>query len=158
MKRFKVRLTCDSQFSHGVVKAGTLVGIVTMVEPIEPTSLLSMIQFGQAAMEQTDSDESEVIESEPSNDVERDSSPVPETDHLSEEDDSEFDDETEQTDAPSDLTGILDESLIESLKLNGIETKAQLLEFLASGKDLVDLDKIGTTRAKRILAAVEGLK
>jgi hypothetical protein len=158
MKRFKVRLTSDSQFSHGVVKAGTLVGIVTMVEPIEPTSLLSMIQFSQAAMEQTDSDESEVIESASQETITSESESIGDEPVDSDSEDSEFDDEPEQTDAPSDLVGILDESLIESLKVNGIETKAQLLEFLASGKDLVDLEKIGTTRAKRILAAVEGLR
>ncbi len=156
MKRHEVRLTCDCQFSHGVVKAGTLVGVIMMRdEKIEPISLLSMIQFGQASIVATefeDNDETSQLVAEESSAV------VQESLDSVDDEDPEFDDESEQTDTPSDLAGILDESLIESLKLNGIETKAQLLEFLASGKDLVDLEKIGTTRAKRILAAVEGLK
>ncbi len=157
MKRHEVRLTCDCQFSHGVVAAGTLVGVIMMRdEKIDPISLLGMIQFNQASIVETELKDiyepDETVSEESSAFVEESEGTV----ETVESEDS-FDDD--QEDAPeSDLAGILDESLIELLKLNGIETKAQLLEFLASGKDLVDLDKIGTTRAKRILAAVEGLK
>lgn len=150
MKRNEVRLICDCQFSHGVVTAGTLVGIVMMRdEKIDPISLLSMIQFGQASIVAKESEDDEELVVDVVESVEvavEESEPI--------EEDS-FD---EVPELPSDLVGILDESLIESLKLNGIETKAQLLEFLASGKELVDLEKIGSSRAKRILAAVEGLK
>lgn len=150
MKRNEVRLTCDCQFSHGVVKAGTLVGLVMMRdEKIDPISLLSMIQFGQASIVAKESeDEEELVVDAVENTEVAVEEPEPVEEDL-------FDKAPE---LPSDLVGILDESLIESLKLNGIETKAQLLEFLASGKELVDLEKIGSSRAKRILAAVEGLK
>jgi hypothetical protein len=151
MKKFEIRLTGDSQFSHGVIAAGSLVATISMREPIEPTSLLSMIQFGQASMSAA-FDQDEPIDQEPIDEV---------LDSIESETNLEgLTEELTQEPEPiaSDLAEILDETLVEALRSNRIESKAQLLEFLASGKDLVDLDKIGATRAKRILAAVEGLK
>lgn len=149
MKRFEIKLTGDSQFSHGVVKAGSLVGVLVMREPIEPTSILSMIQFSQAMIEEKEesTDESSSDESEQVENVI----------------DTTLDEVTEDEQEPevvsvSDLTEFLDESLVEALAVNGIKSKSELLEFIASGKDLIDLEKIGLTRAKKILVAVSAIQ
>jgi hypothetical protein len=149
MKKFEVRLTSDSQFSHGIVFAGSLVATISMSEPIEPTSLLSMIQFSQASIVAVEQEELEP-ELEP------------ESESSANEDQSEEDlGENEVVEDPkvvSDLADFLDESLIESLAANKITTKDGLFGFISSGKNLVDLEKIGPTRAKRILAAIVAMQ
>lgn len=59
---------------------------------------------------------------------------------------------------PAEITGgtplsdtEMSEALQTRLEINGITTVEQLGEFIASGADLVDLEDIGTTYAKRIL-------
>jgi hypothetical protein len=149
MKTFGIRLTGDAQFSHGVVPAGSLVAKISMKEPIEPTSLLSMIQFGQASMSaifDQDEDVEPVVESE--------EQPAPEDTTL----DGQDVEEVEEPKKESDLVEFLDESLVESLAANNITSKDELFAFIASGKELVDLEKIGPTRAKKILAAIAAMQ
>ena len=158
MKRHEVRLACDCQFSHGVVRAGTLVGVITMSEPIEPTSLLSMIQFGQASIvavgpEVTiDPDPAyEEMVNEVFDAIESGTNLEGLTGEIGQ-------DQAEQAEKPaieSDLDDLFDdESLIEALKLNDLHTKQSLLDFVAAEKDFNDLKKIGPTRAKKILAGL----
>lgn len=160
MKRFEIRLTGDSQFSHGVVKAGTLVGTLVMSEPIEPTSLLSMIQFSQACIEEkTESNFDHVVLTEETIDTTLDGlDSEKSSEELIDSDESDTEVFEENQSVVGDLADFLDESLIESLAANEIFTKEKLFEVIASGKDLTELEKIGPTRAKRILAAVAAMQ
>lgn len=157
MKRNEVRLTCDCQFSHGIVKAGTLVGVITMQEPIDPISLLSMIQFSQASIVAVDSEESiksESVDQELVDEVLDAIESETNLEGLIEDQEQESIDEVKPT-IESDLDELFDdESLIEALKLNDLHTKQSLLDFVAAEKDFNDLKKIGPTRAKKILAGL----
>jgi hypothetical protein len=156
MKKFEIRLTGDSQFSHGVIAAGSLVATISMHEPIEPTSLLSMIQFGQASMSAIFDKE----EFQPESDLESfesvEEQPDTTLDGIDSEDNVEDPDQSEPV--VGDLVDLLDESLVDSLAANKITTKQELFAFLKTGKDLVDLEKIGPTRAKKILAAIASMQ
>ena len=154
MKRHEVRLTCDCQFSHGVITAGTLVGVMIMHEPIEPTSLLSMIQFSQASIVEVGQEVS--VDPDPAfeemvNDV---------FDSIESETNLEGlikypVEDLESIAVASDLDELFDdEALVEALKLNDLNTKQDLLDFVAAEKDFNDLKKIGPTRAKKILAGL----
>lgn len=157
MKCFEIRTTGDSQFSHGVVKAGTLVGTLFMNEPIDPISLLSMVQFSQARIDEVSQTEHIIVEEVDLNDAE---APDPHGEQdQSDQDDSGYSGESEESEetsgvSVSDLAEFLDESLVESLAANDITTKEKLIAFVDSGANLVDLEKIGPTRAKKILAAI----
>ena len=158
MKRNEVRLTCDCQFSHGIVKAGTLVGVITMQEPIDPISLLSMIQFSQASIIAVDSEESiksESVDQELVDEVLDAIESETNLEGLIEDQEQESIEEVEKPTIESDLDELFDdESLIEALKLNDLHTKQSLLDFVAAEKDFNDLKKIGPTRAKKILAGL----
>jgi hypothetical protein len=54
----------------------------------------------------------------------------------------------------SDLHAILDEKIVAALEANGLDSQAKLREFVASGKDMGQLDKIGPGRVKTIMAAI----
>jgi phosphate uptake regulator len=54
----------------------------------------------------------------------------------------------------NELSSILDEAVVDALAGNGITTKDQLKEFIATGKELTELNKIGQSRANKILAAL----
>lgn len=157
MKCFEIRTTVDSQFSHGVVKAGTLVGTLFMDEPIDPISLLSMVQFSQARIEEVPHGEKSVDES-----VDSDEQASEQTldgsseaiDDTQSDDESSDPEESESAESTSDLAEFLDESLVELLAANKITTKEELFAFVDSGANLVDLEKIGPTRAKKIIAAI----
>ena len=159
MKRNEVRLTCDCQFSHGIVKAGTLVGVITMQEPIDPISLLSMIQFSQASIVAVDSEESiksESVDQELVDEVLDAIESETNLEGLIEDQEQESIEEGEKPTIESDLDELFDdESLIEALKLNDLHTKQSLLDFVAAEKDFNDLKKIGPTRAKKILAGLD---
>lgn len=158
MKRNEVRLTCDCQFSHGIVKAGTLVGVITMHESIDPISLLSMVQFGQASIVEVGSE----VKSDPDPAFEEMVNEVFDTiesetnlEGLTNELEQDQIEEAEKSAIESDLDELFDdESLIEALKLNDLRTKQSLLDFVAAEKDFNDLKKIGPTRAKKILAGL----
>jgi hypothetical protein len=153
MKTFEIRASLDMQFGHGVVKAGTLIGTLIMHEPVEPTSLLSMTQFHQATISEVESLEIKSVESieiEQPNDT---TLAGPDSDENDDDLTDVFVDTVESNEV-SDLAEFFDESIIESLVANEIKTKEQLLAYVDSGANLVDLDKIGATRAKRIMAAV----
>ena len=158
MKRNEVRLTCDCQFSHGIVKAGTLVGVIMMQEPIDPISLLSMIQFSQASIVAVDSEESiksESVDQELVDEVLDAIESETNLEGLIEDQEQESIEEVEKPTIESDLDELFDdESLIEALKLNDLHTKQSLLDFVAAEKDFNDLKKIGPTRAKKILAGL----
>ncbi len=157
MKRHEVRLTCDCQFGHGIVKAGTLVGVMTMHEPIEPTSLLSMIQFSQASIVEVGPE----VSVDPNADAEESLN-----NFLQEVDETESEtnleglikdsvEDLENIAVASDLDELFDdEALVEALKLNDLNTKQDLIDFVAAEKDFNDLKKIGPTRAKKILAGL----
>ena len=149
------KLVRDMQFGQELLVAGTTIGALHMESNcVDLSQLISMVQYSQVAVESIEVEEAESIHDEPEADANAD-------------DTGEFESESDQEQLQSskavpetikpenDLASLgLDEVLIESLVANAITTKAELFSFVESGKNLVDLEKIGPTRAKKILAAI----
>ena len=145
-------LAKDTNFGSIPIKAGTVLGsLQTDFVCVDPVQLLSMVNYQQVTVEVVDFTESANGE-EPAVLVE--ASEV-EIEQVVEQEQSEGGDQSESQ-VVCDLSSVpgLDDSLIEALTANGIDTTEKLLEFVSSGKDLTDLDKIGPTRAKKILSAL----
>lgn len=173
-KLFLVKTKQSTQFSQTVVPGDTvLFQIFAEVEACDISSLPTLLQYNQVAIEEIEFDEKQfvpdsLIDSE--SDSESDSSDDESGDN--EGDESGDEGSGEQSNAGSnDSTGIdsnqsiddlatlgIDENHIEALKFNGIDSVAKLSAFIAEGKDLVDLLKIGPVRANKILAAFNAVK
>lgn len=145
MKRTAFALTRQTHIGGSIVEAGTIVAIVESEYPFDSIFSLAgqmgltevqdhAIEASQAEEDQVEAtDEESLVEPE-----QLESSPV-----------------VEQVEVPAE--GILlneagmSEALYSRLATNGITTVEQLTEFIAGGGDLVELEDIGTTYAKRIL-------
>lgn len=169
MQIHTVRLSQETAFGQNKVEGGAIVATISIEHSfIDLSQLLSMVQYRQATIETTE------IDDDPVDDL-VDESAISEP---SEVDDEESDDEAGADEnsggsgagagqeSASDVPPLnhdpdsieslgLDESLTEAIKANKILTVAALREFIDQGNDLVDLDKIGTVRAKKIIAALE---
>jgi hypothetical protein len=157
LKLHTFKLLRDMHFEQTLLTAGTVVGVLQSETNVDVSQLLSLVQYNHVSIETTEVDKPEL---ESIHDDSGSHVPTPNEDDTSEFDSEhvsdDLQDESELTPKPeSDLASLgLDEVCIESLAANQITTKEQLKEFVDSGKNLVDLEKIGPTRAKKILAAM----
>lgn len=155
-KVYTYTLDQETNFGQTKVSGGTVVAnMVVEHDCIDPMQVVTMAQYRQMSVVVTDLDQDDspvvekdlVLDREPIN-VQSES----ESDELSE---SIIENEA-PSDAPikSDLHAILDEKIVSALEANGLDSQAKLREFIASGKDMSELDKIGPGRVKTIIAAI----
>lgn len=139
------KLIRDTQFGQELLVAGTTIGALHMEsDSVDVSQLLSMVQYGQVSTESIEVEDAELIDED-----------VVIAPGVVAESIVETVVELLESKPESDLALLgLDEVLIESLAANNITTKAELFKFIDSGNNLVDLEKIGPTRAKKILAAI----
>lgn len=139
------KLIRDTQFGQELLVAGTTIGALHMEsDSVDVSQLLSMVQYGQVSTESIEVEDAELIDED-----------VVIAPRVVAESIVETVVELLESKPESDLALLgLDEVLIESLAANNITTKAELFKFIDSGNNLVDLEKIGPTRAKKILAAI----
>lgn len=139
------KLIRDTQFGQELLVAGTTIGALRIEsDSVDVSQLLSMIQYGQVSTESIEVEDAELIDED-----------VVIAPEIVAESIVETVVELLESKPESDLALLgLDEVLIESLAANNITTKAELFRFVDSGNNLVDLEKIGPTRAKKILAAI----
>jgi hypothetical protein len=159
MQIHTIRLSQETAFGQNTVEGGAIIATISVEHDfIDLSQLLAMVQYRQATIETTEiDDESPALHGDPKLDAD-------ESEDDSHAEESNEPEETE-TVAPmavsvsTDLDSLeslgLDEGLVEAIKANKISTVTGLREFIDNGNDLVDLDKIGTVRAKKILAALE---
>jgi hypothetical protein len=159
MQIHTIRLSQETAFGQNTVEGGAIIATISVEHDfIDLFQLLAMVQYRQATIETTEID---------------DESPASHGDQKLDTDESEDDLHAEESNEPeetetvapmavsvsTDLDSLeslgLDEGLVEAIKANKILTVTALREFIDNGNDLVDLDKIGTVRAKKILAALE---
>lgn len=159
-----ITLNQDTEFSGIKLTAGTVLGSFDSEVGIDPTQAFNMLQYRQASVD--------VIEYDPKDQDELLPTNVPSDDDDDSDDVIKASDATEPNVAvavsdqvavdkvdntpQSDLYSIpLSESTVEALIAAGIPDLKALTDYIASGKDLVDLPKIGPVKVKNILDALK---
>lgn len=169
MKLHQIRLSQDTSFGQHTLEGGTVIATISIDHPfVDLSQVLSMVQYRQALIETTEVDDDASVDlvAAPSEASEDDGGEWGEDHDKQELGDSDEDagagatsDVPPASPASADPERLeslgLDEGLVEAIKANGIATVSALKEFIDAGNDLVDLDKIGTVRAKKIIAALE---
>jgi hypothetical protein len=157
-KAYTYTLDQETHFGQTKIAGGTVVAnMVVEHDCIDPTQILSMAMYRQVSVVVTDLDPNDVPVSD---NVSLEGETVACDIQVTEEATSESADVS--NDAPidqpigSDLHAILDEKIVAALEANKIDSQAKLREFIASGKDMSELDKIGPVRVKTIMAAISG--
>jgi len=169
-KFYKFKLKQDTHFGQEKVEAGTVLAVLRVdVEAADPIQLLSMVNYRQVEVESVEveskepdvdptddePESSEDVDTQVDGDVDVDTE-QPEGGDLDLDGNDDADSESESSDSVSvDLASIgLEESVIESLHANQINNVQELAAYINSGKDLLDLDKIGASRKAKILTAM----
>lgn len=162
-KRFTYTLVESIDLGRFHFEGGTVLGVFeTEHEGVEPDQLMHMAKYRQVAVDvsEVDSDlmilrddasqEDYLVTDEPGDDDSDSDSEGDETTNL----DGQTSDQqsSDQPDADQLAGSDLEESVVLALADNGITTRAQLLAFIETGKDLISLKKIGTDRVKKIKA------
>ena len=156
-KVYTYTLDQETNFGQTKVSGGTVVAnMVVEHDCIDPMQVVTMAQYRQMSVVVTDLDQDDIPVVE--KDLVLDREPInTQSESESGESGSELSDANEApSDAPikSDLHAILDEKIVSALEANGLDSQAKLREFIASGKDMSELDKIGPGRVKTIMAAI----
>jgi hypothetical protein len=179
MKIHTVRVNQDTHFGQTKLDGGAIIATISMEhDACDLGQVLSMIQYRQASVETTTVDDETLEFSDVDSEADEDATELFDDgeDEDQAEDDIESPDDVQNASelSPSDdelppaepisssepdpdsLESLgLDESLTEAIKANKILTKSALREYIDNGNDLLDLEKIGGVRAKKILAALE---
>jgi hypothetical protein len=155
-KVYTYTLLQETNFGQTKVAGGTVVAnMVVEHDCIDPMQIVTMAQYRQISVEVTDLDQENIPVVEKDLVLDREPNNV-----QSEGDSSDSSESISENEAPSDepiksdLHAILDEKIVSALEANGIDSQAKLREFIASGKDMSELDKIGPGRVKTIMAAI----
>jgi hypothetical protein len=156
-KVYTYTLLQETNFGQTKVAGGTVVAnMVVENDCIDPMQIVTMAMYRQISVEVTDLDQENIPVVEKDLVLDREPNNV-QSEGEARESGSESGDANEApSDAPikSDLHAILDEKIVSALESNGIDSQAKLREFIASGKDMSELDKIGPGRVKTIMAAI----
>lgn len=160
MQIHTIRLSQETAFGQNTVEGGAIVATISVEHDfIDLSQVLAMVQYRQATIETTEiEDESQVSKKDESHE-----------DAIESDDDSnaEESNEPEETETVSplavsvstDLDSLeslgLDEGIVEAIRINKIPSVTALKEYIDKGNNLIDLDKIGTVRANKIVAALE---
>jgi hypothetical protein len=179
MKIHTVRVNQDTHFGQTKLEGGAVIATISMEhDACDLGQVLSMIQYGRAGVETTTVDDETLQDSDADSEADEDATET--FDDAEDEDQADDDSIGDVNQNASDLSPSgdaelqpsepgspsepdpdsleslgLDEGLVEAIKANNILTQSALREFIDNGNDLVDLDKIGVVRAKKILAALE---
>lgn len=157
-----ITLNQDIEFSGGRLTAGTVLGNFDSEVGMDPTQVFNMLQYRQASIEVVDYEPEAILDSLPmslSNDEGEegdedelgDSQPAVSTVSVAAQEVVKVEEVKK-----SDLYSIpMSESTVEALIAGGIPDLKALIEYIQSGKDLVDLPKIGPAKVKNILDAVK---
>lgn len=157
-----ITLNQDIEFSGGRLTAGTVLGNFDSEVGMDPTQVFNMLQYRQASIEVVDYEPEDILANLPSasNGDEGDDDglldaadmqPVASTISVAAQEVAQVEEVKK-----SDLYSIpMSESTVEALIDGGIPDLEALIEYIQSGKDLVDLPKIGPVKVKNILDAVK---
>lgn len=169
-KLYLIKTKQPTQFSQTLIPGDTtLFQIFAEVESCDISLLPTLLQYNQVAIEEIEYDEKQFVAD--GSEVDTDSELISIDDESDDESDDDGEGSEESNVVASEAKGIdsnqsiddlatigIDENLIDALKFNGIDSVAKLSAFIAEGKDLVDLEKIGPVRANKILAAFNAVK
>lgn len=156
-KVYTYTLDQETNFGQTKVAGGSVVAnMVVEHDCIDPMQLVTMAMYRQIKVEVTDLDPVDVSVVEKDLVLDREPINVQSESESSESGSEGSDANKAPSDEPikSDLHAILDEKIVTALEANGLDSQAKLREFIASGKDMSELDKIGPGRVKTIMAAI----
>jgi hypothetical protein len=188
MRQYRVRINQNTHFGSVVAEANSVLAEFRLAECCDITQLLALIQYRQATLELVEpaipepspdadlhvddlndqdgdldgdlnGDQGDDLDGDEANEDDVDGDIDADEDGGDEDGSDADEDGGERSQPDTSLSSIgFDEGLVEALSINGINSRAELQSYIDSGKDLVDLAKIGVVRVKKILELLESAK
>lgn len=153
MRKLEIRSASKINFGNGDIEANVVLGRIET--DLDVDQLIAAVNFKMAVCV----DPAEVEAAAPASPGEgqlpgNTTDPSLGGSESASESDSDQDQDSEGDSSTAIETVIDDEGTVEALKAAGLFTVESVREYVDGGKDLVELDSIGTTRKKRILIAI----